>query len=63
MPEATLLALFRNAGVPSRPYALARDLSGETVLPLIEADPFPDGAPEPVLRDGDWLRLQSICGE
>lgn len=63
VPEATLLALFRNAGVPSRPYALARDLSGETVLPLIEADPFPDGAPEPVLRDGDWLRLQSICGE
>lgn len=61
--SATLLPMFRNADLSSRPYALARDLSGESVLPLIEADPYPQGSPRPVLRDGDWLRLQSICGE
>ncbi|MBR9763305.1 MAG: hypothetical protein GYB53_07230 [Rhodobacteraceae bacterium] len=60
-PEA-LLDGFRAAGVQSRPYAYARDITGESVLPLIEGDPYPSGAPEPVMRDADWLRLQSICG-
>lgn len=57
-----LLEGFRAAGVQSRPYAFARDITGETVLPLVEGDPYPSGAPEPVMRDADWLRLQSICG-
>lgn len=61
LPAATLLEGFRAAGIQARPYAMARDASGESVLPLVEGDPYPSGAPEPVLRDSDWLRLQSIC--
>ncbi|RKF16577.1 hypothetical protein D6850_03230 [Roseovarius spongiae] len=60
--DELLLDGFRNWRVRATPYAYARDVSGETVLPLIEADPFRDEAPEPVLSDGDWLRLQGICG-
>jgi hypothetical protein len=58
-----LLARFEAARVPSTPYAYARDVTGETVLPLIEADPAGAGAAPlpPILRDADWLRLQAIC--
>jgi hypothetical protein len=59
-PQA-LLERFRAAGVPAAPYAWAEDPSGETTLALIEADPFPQGAPEPLLADADWLQLQDIC--
>lgn len=61
LPPAPLLEAFRAAGIQSRPYAYARDITGETVLPLVEGDPYPSGAPAPVLRDSDWLRLQAIC--
>ncbi len=56
-----LLAAFRKAGVRSTPYAYALDISGETTLGLIEADPFAGQVTEPVLSDADWLRLQGIC--
>ena len=56
-----LLQAFRIAEVKSSPYGYALDVSGETTLPLIEADPFPAEAPRPVLNDSDWLRLQAIC--
>jgi hypothetical protein len=64
-PAATLdtdalLAAFREAQVASTPYAFARDISGETTLPLIEAD---HGGATQVLTDGDWISLQGICGE
>ncbi len=59
---ATLLALFEEAGLRSSPYARARDITGETVLELIEADPMKGRPTEPLLSDGDWLRLQGICG-
>lgn len=62
LDEEALLNRFREAGIRSTPYAYARDISGESVLPLIEADPFQGAAPDPVLSDGDWLRLQGICG-
>lgn len=58
-----LLARFATAGVPSTPYAFARDISGESTLPLIEADPVGSAAAEPVLTDGQWVSLQGICGE
>ncbi len=58
-----LLATFASAGVPSSPYAYAVDVSGESVLPLIEADPLRDMSLPPVLSDGDWVRLQQICEE
>lgn len=61
LPDEPLLERFRLAEVPSSPYAYALDPTGETVLPLIEADPWPEGPPRPVLSDEDWLRLQDIC--
>ena len=63
-PPEALLAGFAHWQVRATPYARARDITGETVLPLIEGDPFPRDAPPPppVLGDGDWLRLQGICG-
>lgn len=61
--DDALLAQFKAAGVPSAPYAYAVDPSGETVLPLIEADPFSGKSPAPILADGDWIGLQNICSE
>lgn len=59
----TLLAGFRRWQVRARPYAYALDITGETTLSLIEADPFAtDDPPPPILGDSDWLRLQAICG-
>jgi len=63
VPDEDLLARFAAASVPSTPYAYAVDPSGESVLGLIEADPFATGAPRAVLADGDWIALQSICAD
>jgi len=61
LPSETLLAAFKTAGVSSTPYAYALDKSGETTLPLIEADPLPQGSQPAVLDDAGWLNLQAIC--
>ena len=58
----TLLRAFEAQQVRSSPYAYARDITGEGTLPLIEADPYADTTTPPVLNDGDWVRLQGICG-
>ena len=57
-----LIRRFTAAQVRSSPYAYALDVSGESTLGLIEADPFRNAAPPPLMRDADWLRLQDICG-
>lgn len=62
LSDNVLLAGFKAWKVRSTPYAYALDVSGETTLSLIEADPFAGATPEPVLTDSDWLRLQGICG-
>ncbi len=62
LADPDLLAAFAAAGVPSTPYAYARDVTGETVLGLIEADPLTGQSPTPVLADRDWILLQNICG-
>ncbi|KPP88285.1 MAG: hypothetical protein HLUCCO07_16045 [Rhodobacteraceae bacterium HLUCCO07] len=62
LTDEALLAGFESWSVRSTPYAYARDVTGETTLGLIEADPFASEAPEPLIPDADWLRLQSICG-
>ncbi|MEM6656859.1 MAG: hypothetical protein AAF625_02130 [Pseudomonadota bacterium] len=61
--DQDLLAEFEQAALPSTPYAYARDITGETVLGLIEADPMAGRRLEQVLPDRDWVRLQNICGE
>ena len=59
--DAALLQAFARAKVSARPYAFALDITGETTLGLIEADPVPPSAAEPLLSDRDWLALQGIC--
>ena len=58
-----LLDKFQAAGVRSTPYAFAQDPTGETTIALIEADPFASATPQQLLSDGQWISLQSICGE
>ncbi|PVA09479.1 hypothetical protein DC366_13920 [Pelagivirga sediminicola] len=62
LDDAALLSGFQAWSVRSTPYAYARDITGETTLGLIEADPFTTEVPPALLSDGDWLRLQGICG-
>lgn len=62
LSDETLLNGFRAWSVRSRPYAYAVDITGETTLGLIEADPFATETPPPLLSDADWLQLQGICG-
>lgn len=61
LDDQTLLDRFKAAEVPSSPYAYAIDASGETTLPLIEADPFATTPGREILPDGDWVSLQDIC--
>ncbi|MEM6890917.1 MAG: hypothetical protein AAF636_22690 [Pseudomonadota bacterium] len=56
-----LLPAFAAAQVRSTPYAYAIDVTGESVLPLIEADPMVEVPGAPLMSDADWLRLQVIC--
>ncbi|AML50225.1 hypothetical protein [Falsihalocynthiibacter arcticus] len=56
-----LLARFEAANLPSTPYAYSVDISGETTLPLIEADPIPQEASDAIITDGEWVALQEIC--
>lgn len=60
--DDALLNGFRAWSVRATPYAYAVDITGESTLGLIEADPFALQAPPALLNDADWLRLQAICG-
>ena len=60
--DEALLNGFKSWSVRTRPYAYALDLTGEETLSLIEADPYANTIPPPLLSDADWLQLQSICG-
>jgi len=61
LSDARLLQEFEAYSVRSTPYAYAVDISGESTIGLIEADPYARTAPAPILSDADWLRLQGIC--
>ena len=63
IPDEYLLQAFAAAKIPATPYAYALDISGETTLTLIEADPVLNDPARPVLPDGAWVSLQGICGE
>jgi hypothetical protein len=58
--QDAVIAAFAAAEVSTGPYAYARDVTGETTLLLIEADPFPGGG-RPILSDGDWVAQQGAC--
>ena len=60
--DAALLERFARAGFSSGPLAFELDITGETTLTLIEADPFANRPYTPLLNDADWLNLQAICG-
>lgn len=62
LKDATLLAGFEAWSVRATPYAYARDITGESTIGLIEADPFAAQNSDPLISDADWLRLQNICG-
>ncbi|MFN3208408.1 MAG: hypothetical protein ACE369_05305 [Roseovarius sp.] len=62
MSDEALLTGFRDWSVRSKPYAFALDVTGESTLGLIEADPFATEMPPAILSDADWIRLQGICG-
>ena len=62
LDQELLLPVFKARMVASTPYAYARDITGETTLTLIEADPMTGSVAPPVLSDRDWLSLRSICG-
>ena len=59
---AALLARFELAGISSDPFAYALDMSGESVLHLIEGDPMRGRLRAPLMSDQDWIALQGICG-
>ncbi len=63
VPDEEMVPTFGNALVPTTPYAYAVDLTGETVLGLIEADPMAGREVPQILSDGDWVALQGICGQ
>lgn len=63
VPDEALLDRFSEVEVASTPYAYALDVTGESTLGLIEADPMRSGGNrKPVLADSDWVALQGICG-
>lgn len=61
LKDAQLKQGFERLSVRATPYAYALDPSGERTIALIEADPFASAPPQPLLSDGDWLRLQAVC--
>lgn len=61
LADEALLAAFEKAAVSSTPYAYALDPSGESSLPLIEADPYRGGSPRALLNAEDWNSLKVIC--
>ena len=62
LEDVGLIASFAAAEIRSTPFAYALDVSGETTLNLIEADPVSPTQARPVIADTDWVALQSICG-
>ncbi|MBV1868210.1 MAG: hypothetical protein KUG69_09940 [Marinosulfonomonas sp.] len=62
MPNAAILDRFSQAGIRTSPYAYAIDISGETTIGLIEADPVTPQSTRQVLDDSSWVSLQAICG-
>jgi hypothetical protein len=61
LATATMIARFGAAEVPASPYAYAVDPAGAALAGLIAGDPYPNGSPQTLLSDEDWVSLQAIC--
>ncbi len=61
LADEPLLKAFEAQSIPSAPYAYARDISGETTLGLIEADPMRAKEIPEILDAAQWAALQEIC--
>lgn len=61
-PIDDLVMRFSDLGLSASPYAYSIDISGETTLPLIEADALFAPA-DPLLSDSEWVALQNICAQ
>lgn len=59
--EDAMLRAFAEAEISTEPYAFALDVSGETTLGLIEANPARNTRSAPLLSDADWVSLQNMC--
>jgi hypothetical protein len=59
--DTILLDMFASAQLPITPYAFAVDVTGETTLNLIEADPMQGRPVREILNDTEWISLQGIC--
>lgn len=60
--DAALLAAAETAGISTEPYARSIDPAGDSVIGLIEGDPFRlEPSDKPLLTDQQWLALQQIC--
>lgn len=60
--DEALLKAFESKQIPSAPYARSLDPTGQSVMTLIESDPFREGPlPQALLTDEQWLALQLIC--
>ena len=57
-----LIAAFEAQNLSLAPYAAAIDITGETTLPLLEAEAIRDNAPQSSLGDTAWVSLQGVCG-
>jgi len=58
---AILVPLFADANLPTTPYAYSVDITGETTLGLVEADPMQAQDVPEILTDGEWISLQGMC--
>ena len=61
VPDAALVERFAAARMSTEAYAYARDVSGESVLTLIEADPMRGRPHAALISDEDWVSLQNVC--
>lgn len=56
-----LLEQFRASGFSSTPFGLTFEGNREVADAAVESDPFKNATYQPLLSDGDWIRLQGIC--
>ena len=61
VPKEIFLRRMADADIPVTPYAFARDVTGETTVALIEADPVDPATANPIMSDAEWVALQEIC--